>query len=129
VFVVARDGREVLWATPWLGLAAALGTVLAALGTVLATALGTVLGAGLGTVLASGAAEEAATLAFGGAATTKNAWAVQTAATEERFIFHNIPDPYAVKDLIMELQKKFEKQEDVQFSEMISKKIHHDDDV
>lgn len=54
---------------------------------------------------------------------------VQTAAEKEKFLFHNIPDPYEVKDLIMRLQKKFEHRENVEFTEMLSKKIHHDDDV
>ena len=53
---------------------------------------------------------------------------IQTAAEQEKFLFRNIPDPYAVKDLIMKLQKKFEKSEDVEFTEMLSKKIHHDGD-
>jgi uncharacterized membrane protein YdbT with pleckstrin-like domain len=51
---------------------------------------------------------------------------VQTAAEEERFLFHNIPDPYAVKDLVMNLQKKFETQEENEFGEMLKKKIHHE---
>jgi hypothetical protein len=51
---------------------------------------------------------------------------VQTAAEKERFLFHNIPDPYGVKDLIMNLQKKAEEKEENQFSEMLSKKIHKD---
>ena len=54
---------------------------------------------------------------------------VQTAAETEKFLFKNIPDPYAVKDLIMKLQKKFEHSENVEFTEMLSKKIHHDDEV
>lgn len=54
---------------------------------------------------------------------------VQTAAEMERFIFHNIPDPYSVKDMIMKLQKKQEKKEDVQFTDLLSRKIHHDDVV
>lgn len=53
---------------------------------------------------------------------------IQTAAEQEKFLFRNIPDPYAVKDLIMKLQKKFEQNEDVEFTEMLSKKIHHDGD-
>lgn len=52
---------------------------------------------------------------------------VQTAAEKERFIFHNIPDPYSVKDLIMNLQKKFEDREENEFGELIRKKIHHED--
>lgn len=53
---------------------------------------------------------------------------VQTAAEQEKFLFRNIPDPYAVKDLIMKLQKGFEHQEDVEFTEMLNRKIHHDGD-
>jgi hypothetical protein len=52
---------------------------------------------------------------------------VQTAAEKERFIFHNIPDPYSVKDLIMNLQKKYENLEENQFGEMLKKKIHHEE--
>jgi hypothetical protein len=54
---------------------------------------------------------------------------VQTAAEQEKFLFHNIPDPYSVKDLIMGLQKKQEKKEENVFSEMIAKKVHHEDSV
>jgi hypothetical protein len=54
---------------------------------------------------------------------------VQTAAEQEKFLFHNIPDPYSVKDLIMNLQKKQEKEEEHVFSEMIAKKVHHEDSV
>lgn len=52
---------------------------------------------------------------------------VQTAAEMERFVFRNIPDPYAVKDLVMNLQKNAEKEETREFSKMISKKIRHDE--
>jgi hypothetical protein len=52
---------------------------------------------------------------------------VQTAAEQERFLFHNIPDPYDVKNLIMNLQKKFESQEEEQFGEMLERKIHKED--
>jgi len=52
---------------------------------------------------------------------------VQTAAEQERFLFHNIPDPYEVKNIIMNLRKKSEQREENQFSEMLSKKIHRDD--
>lgn len=52
---------------------------------------------------------------------------IQTAAEKERFVFQNVPDPYKVKDLIMNLQEKMEHQEDTEFSEMLRKKIHHDD--
>ena len=53
---------------------------------------------------------------------------VQTAGEQEKFIFKNIPDPYAVKDLIMKLQEKIEHDENTQFTEMLSQKIHHNDD-
>ncbi len=36
---------------------------------------------------------------------------IQTAAEKERFIFHNVPNPYGVKDSIMNLQEKMEKME------------------
>jgi uncharacterized membrane protein YdbT with pleckstrin-like domain len=49
---------------------------------------------------------------------------VQTAAEMERFLFRNIPDPYSVKDLIMNLQKKSEAKEENEFGEMLKKKIH-----
>lgn len=49
---------------------------------------------------------------------------VQTAAEMERFLFRNIPNPYAVKDLVMNLQKKFERREEHQFGEMLREKIH-----
>jgi len=52
---------------------------------------------------------------------------VQTAAEMERFVFHNIPDPYAVKDMVMNLHKKKEALEDNQFSDLISKKIRHEE--
>jgi hypothetical protein len=54
---------------------------------------------------------------------------VQTAGEQEKFLFHNIPDPYSVKDLIMNLQKKQERKEEHVFSEMIAKKVHHEDSV
>ncbi|HRZ95446.1 MAG TPA: PH domain-containing protein [Candidatus Moranbacteria bacterium] len=54
---------------------------------------------------------------------------VQTAAEQEKFLFHNIPDPYSVKDLIMNLQKKQERKEKHIFSEMIAKKVHHEDSI
>jgi hypothetical protein len=52
---------------------------------------------------------------------------IQTAAEKERFIFHSVPNPYGVKDLIMNLQEKMEHQEDVEFTELLHKKIHHND--
>ncbi|HPN96191.1 MAG TPA: PH domain-containing protein [Candidatus Moranbacteria bacterium] len=52
---------------------------------------------------------------------------VQTAAEKERFIFRNIPDPYGVKDLVMNLQKTREHKEEEQFGELIRKKVHHNE--
>lgn len=52
---------------------------------------------------------------------------VQTAAEQQRFLFRSIPDPYNVKNLIMNLQKKLESKEEEQFSEMLKEKIHKDD--
>ena len=54
---------------------------------------------------------------------------VQTAGKEEKFLFHNIPDPYEVKNIIMNLQKVSEKRDENEFSEMLKEKIHHDDSV
>lgn len=51
---------------------------------------------------------------------------VQTAAEKERFVFHNVPDPYAVKDLIMKLQKNFIHKEENEFGELIRRKIKKD---
>jgi uncharacterized membrane protein YdbT with pleckstrin-like domain len=49
---------------------------------------------------------------------------VQTAGEMERFVFRNIPDPYAAKDRVMNLQNKVERKEEHQFGEMLKKKIH-----
>jgi uncharacterized membrane protein YdbT with pleckstrin-like domain len=49
---------------------------------------------------------------------------VQTAAETERFIFRQVPDPYKLKDLIMSMQQKQEKQESNELGEMIREKIH-----
>lgn len=54
---------------------------------------------------------------------------IQTAGERERFIFRNIPDPYAVKDLIMKLQNELEDKEENEFGEMLREKIHHEDIV
>ncbi len=51
---------------------------------------------------------------------------VQTAAEKDRFTFHNIPDPYSVRDLTMKLQAKQEALEENEFGDMLRKKIHHD---
>ncbi len=49
---------------------------------------------------------------------------VQTAAEKERFVFHNVPDPYTIKDSIMNLQKKVEKKESEDLGAVIRKEIH-----
>lgn len=49
---------------------------------------------------------------------------VQSAAEQERFLFRNIPDPYAVKNLIMNLRENKEESEENQFGEMLREKIH-----
>lgn len=54
---------------------------------------------------------------------------IQTAGEKERFVFRNIPDPYAVKDLIMKLQNELEEKEESEFGEMLREKIHHKDIV
>jgi uncharacterized membrane protein YdbT with pleckstrin-like domain len=49
---------------------------------------------------------------------------IQTAGEKERFVFKDVPDPYAIKDLIMNLQKQQEKRETESIGDMIEKKIH-----
>jgi hypothetical protein len=49
---------------------------------------------------------------------------VQTAAERERFLFRNVPDPYRIKDEIMNLQNEFEKQEGRELGNLIHKQIH-----
>ena len=49
---------------------------------------------------------------------------IQTAAEKARFIFKHVPDPYAIKDLIMNLQKNYEKQEAHNLGAVIRKEIH-----
>jgi hypothetical protein len=51
---------------------------------------------------------------------------VQTAAEKERFIFKHVPDPYAIKDLIMNLQKTYEKKEAHDLGAVIRKEIHEE---
>ena len=48
---------------------------------------------------------------------------IQTAGERERFQFHNVPDPYHIKDLIMKLQEKQEKAEANELGEIIQRKI------
>lgn len=51
---------------------------------------------------------------------------VQTAGEENEFLFRTISDPYHVKNIIMELQKKSEKSKVENFGEMIKEKIHEE---
>lgn len=49
---------------------------------------------------------------------------VQTAAEVERFEFRHVPNPYAIKDLVMNLQKNYEKKEAQDLGQIIRKEIH-----
>ena len=51
---------------------------------------------------------------------------IQTAGERERFHFRMVPDPYAIKDLIMNLQKTAEIEETNELGEVVSRKIHED---
>ena len=52
---------------------------------------------------------------------------IQTAGKTERFVFADVPDPYAIKDLIMNLQKKEETEEKQDLGAMIREEIHKGD--
>lgn len=49
---------------------------------------------------------------------------VQTAAEKARFTFRNVPDPYALKNLVMNLQKSYERKETQNLGAVIRKEIH-----
>ena len=51
---------------------------------------------------------------------------VQTAAEEERFAFWHVPNPYAIKDLLMNLQKSYEQKEARDLGAVIRKEIHEE---
>lgn len=51
---------------------------------------------------------------------------VQTAAEKERFIFHNVPNPYAVKDIIMTMRKQNRIEETDELGEIIQEKIREE---
>jgi len=51
---------------------------------------------------------------------------VQTAAEKERFVFRMVPNPYGIKDLIMNLQKEVEREETNEMGEVIRKQVHKD---
>ena len=48
---------------------------------------------------------------------------IQTAAEKERFDFESVPNPYAIKDLIMKMQKEQSREETDELGEMIERKI------
>ncbi len=49
---------------------------------------------------------------------------IQTAGETERFIFRQVANPYKIKDLIMGLQKRQEKEETNELGEVIRNEIH-----
>lgn len=51
---------------------------------------------------------------------------IQTAAEKERFVFYRVPNPYAIKDLVMNLQKNYEKKEASDLGAVIRKEIHEE---
>lgn len=51
---------------------------------------------------------------------------IQTAGEMERFVFRHVPNPYAVKDLIMNLQKSYERKEASDLGAVIRKEIHEE---
>lgn len=51
---------------------------------------------------------------------------IQTAGETERFVFKAMPDPYAVKNLIMSLQKARHRQETDEFGEVVRAELHRD---
>ncbi len=51
---------------------------------------------------------------------------IQTAGETERFIFARVPNPYTIKDLIMNLQKDYEKTEAENLGSVIRKEIHEE---
>lgn len=49
---------------------------------------------------------------------------IQTAGEKERFVFRAMPDPYAIKNLIMGLQKERRRHETNEFGEVIREEFH-----
>ncbi len=47
---------------------------------------------------------------------------VQTAGTEPRFLFHNVPDPYKIKDQLAQLQKSMRKRDLTEVQKIIHNK-------
>jgi len=54
---------------------------------------------------------------------------IQTAGTEDEFLFRTVSDPYRIKDVIMELQKTANHDKDEEFGEMIKEKIEGQDQI
>lgn len=52
---------------------------------------------------------------------------IQTAGKTERFDFADVPDPYGIKDIVMNLQKEKHNAETSEFGEIISEEIHKND--
>jgi uncharacterized membrane protein YdbT with pleckstrin-like domain len=52
---------------------------------------------------------------------------IQTAGEKERFVFKDVPDPYAIKDLIMNLRKQRHREETNELGEVILEEIHKND--
>jgi uncharacterized membrane protein YdbT with pleckstrin-like domain len=52
---------------------------------------------------------------------------IQTAGKMERFSFEDVPDPYGIKDIIMNLQKNKQKSDSSELGEMIREEIHKND--
>ncbi|MFH0968905.1 MAG: PH domain-containing protein [Patescibacteria group bacterium] len=51
---------------------------------------------------------------------------IQTAAETERFVFRQVPNPYELKDMIMNMQKEQIKEEGNELGEMVRKEIHEE---
>lgn len=51
---------------------------------------------------------------------------IQTAAEKERFVFRKVPNPYGLKDMIMNMQKEMIKKETNELGEVIREEIHRE---
>jgi uncharacterized membrane protein YdbT with pleckstrin-like domain len=52
---------------------------------------------------------------------------IQTAAETERFVFRKVPNPYGLKDMIMNMQREQAKEETNELGEMIREEIHKEE--
>lgn len=50
---------------------------------------------------------------------------IQTAGEQERFFFRQVPDPYGLKSILVNLQGKREKEKTDELGEMIEQKMHN----